>query len=179
MIYSVIDPLDTIHYVRVQKTFVINQKEDWPKLNTDSLQYKDVEVFLYGQSEDVIIWKEQFIESECGKNDGFFPPGDYQYFVIDHKLPINYINPDRAYYGYPDTDSLILEVTINDIGIISRASEKVLDAGKMITYRSPNLIYAYGDKPSVFATPSTGEDYDGRSYSENYQQLDFTVYYKP
>jgi hypothetical protein len=178
VIYCVIDPRDTIHYARVQKTFVINEKEDWNNLNLDSLQYKDVEVNLYGKKENEITWKERFIEAECGKEDGFFPPGEYQYFVIDHKLPIVYRNPDRNYYGFPDTDSLILEIIIHDIGIISRASAKVLKAGKIINYKSPNLIYVYGGKPSVFATPNPGEYFEGKAYSDAYQQIEFKVHYK-
>lgn len=178
VIYCVIDPLDTVHYARVQKTFLINQKEDWANLNPDSMQYQDIDVNLYGKADDSIIWKEQFTEAECLKDDGFFPPGEYQYFVIDHKLPIDWGPESNKFYGHPDVDSLILEVIVHDNDIISHASAKILQAGKFIIYKSPYLIYVYGGKPSVFATPGTGEDFDGRAYTDNYKQIEFTVHYK-
>ena len=57
-------------------------------------------------------------------------------------------------------------------------SIKNLEAGKIINYKSPNYIYAYGAKPSVFATPSTGESFDGRAFTHSYRQIEFTIHYK-
>jgi len=177
VIYAVINPLDTIHFIRVQKTFIINTKNDWSNLNSDSLQYHDVEVFLYGKTGDSIMWVEQFSKISMIKEDGFFPAGNYQSFQLDHPLPINFYNPNRYYYGKPDIDSLILEVVISDNDMITRSSAKVLDAGKIIAYRSPKYIYAYGDKPSVFGMPSTGES-SGEVFTVSYQQIEFCVHFK-
>ncbi len=177
VVYALINPYDTMHYVRVQKTFVINTKDDWSYLNSDSLHFDDVEVFLYGKTGDSIKWVEQFTKTSVVKDDGFFPAGNYKIFQLDHPLPIKLSNPSRAYYGHPDTDSLILEVRIHDTGLITRAAAKVLNAGKIIAYKSPNLIYVYGGKPSVFALPGTGES-PGREFSVVYRQIEFSVHFK-
>lgn len=177
VIYAVINPLDTFHFVRVQKTFIINTKNDWSNLNSDSLQYHDVEVFLYGKIGDSIMWVEKFSKNTMVKEDGFFPTGNYQNFQLDHRLPINFSNPNRYYYGKPDIDSLILEVVISDNDLIARASAKVLDAGKIIAYKSPNYIYVYGGKPSVFGMPSTGES-SGEAFTVSYSQIEFCVHFK-
>ncbi len=175
VVYSIINPYDTVHYVRVQKTFIINKKEDWATLNPDSLQFRDVDVFLYGKAGDSINWAEQFSETTIIKDEGFFPDGNYQAFILNHRLPIVLSKPDRYYYGTPDIDSLILEVRIHDIDVITRACVKVLLPSKIYNYKSRYVLYLYGSYPSVYAISPPGEENSG---SLLYQQIDFRVHYK-
>ncbi len=118
VVYAVIDPYDTVHYVRVQKLFTIQTKEDWSLLNADSMQFKDVEVFLHGKRDDSIVWTEQFFEINVNKEEGFFPIEGAQSFMLDHKLPIR--------YGDPLKDSLVLEVRIHDLNLVTKAAAPIL-----------------------------------------------------
>ncbi len=177
VVYAIINSLDTVHYVKVQKTFIINTNNDWSNLSSDSMEFDDVEVFLYGKTGDSLKWVEQFTETTVAKDDGFFPSGNYQIYMLNKPLPIKLSNPNRGYYGSPDIDSLILEVRIHDMDLVTKATAKVLKAGKIIAYKSPNVIYAYGGKPSVFALPSPGES-EGSEYSESYRQIKFCIHFK-
>src|SRR5512133_3840108 len=82
VVYAVINPYDTLHHVRAQKTFTINVTAHWAALNPDSLQYRDVEVFVHGKVGDSVEWPEKFTESISGKDEGFFPAGQYQAFQM-------------------------------------------------------------------------------------------------
>lgn len=177
VIYSVINPYDTVHYVRVQRTFKINKKEGWSRLNPDSLQYKNVEVFLHGKVGDSVKWTEKFTETTSGKDDGFFPPGDYQAFKLNHRLPIGFKNPGSKKPEIPDIDSLVLEVRIHDLNLVTRAVTKALDKVKIINYKSRYLIYVFGSYPSVYAITSAGENPSPGGNSA-YQQIDFRVHFK-
>lgn len=177
VVYAVINPYDSVHYVRVGKTFKIHKKEDFLTLNNDSLQYDNVEVFLYGKVGDSITWVQQFNETRMDKEDGFFKVDDFQVFQLDNHLPIKWSGQDRYYYGKPDIDSLILEVRIHDMNLITRAAARVLWATKIIAYKSKNLFFVYGSKPSVFALPSTGET-QGREFSVVYRQVELSVHFK-
>lgn len=177
VVYAMINPYDTVHYVRVQKTFKINVQEDWLTLNPDSLQFEDVEVNLYGKVGDSVKWAEHFVEVKAEKEEGFFPSGDYRVFMLDHKLPITITGETRKEAGIPDLDSLVLEVQIADLDLITRASAKALCPTKIINYKSRYLIYVYGSFPSVYALPPTEETPDP-DFEILYQQINFRVHYK-
>jgi hypothetical protein len=176
VVYAIINPYDTIHYVRVQKTFIINRKEDWIVLNPDSLQFRNVEVFLIGKMGDSVKWTEQFTETTVLKDTGFFPQGNYQGFILNHRLPINASKPEAGIDARPDIDSLVLEVRVHDLDLITRATSKVFWPANIINYKSRYLIYVYGSYPSVYAISVGGETEGSGAYG--YQQIDFKVHYK-
>jgi hypothetical protein len=176
VVYAQIDPYDTINYVRVGRTFQINEKEDWVKLVRDSLEFDKVEVFILGKRGDQIVWRERFFETSAIKDTGFFPPGDYQVFELDHKLPINITGRTESRPGVADIDSLILEVKVPELEMITRAKIKLLNPVIMINYKSRYEIYVYGGKPSVYAITDPGE-FPARDFQYVYQQIDFTVHY--
>jgi hypothetical protein len=172
-----INPYDTTHYVRVGKTFKIWRKEDWSNLCADSLEYENVEVNLYGKTGDSVRWVERFVETTTSRDSGLFPSGKFQIFTLDHRLPIVLSNPDIHYYGFPDIDSLILEVRINDIDLHTNASAKVLLPAKIAYMKSKKYIYLFGNYPSAFALAPSGEYIDGRP-SDLYQEIEFKVHYR-
>ena len=177
VVYAVMNPYDTIQYVRVQKTFTINKKEDWSVLNPDSLQYKDVEVFMYGKAGDSVKWTEKFTETSSDKDDGFFPAGQYQAFVLNHPFPIHVKYTDQKQSGIPDIDSLVLEIRIHDLNLTTRAAVMALRKVKIINYKSRYLIYVFGSYPSVYALTWHGET-PVLGGSRPYQQIDFRVHYR-
>jgi hypothetical protein len=168
VIYAAINPYDSVHYVRVQKTFVMHTKADWENLNADSMQFHDVEVHLYGKKGDVIQWSRQLTEITVNKYDGLFPSEGVQAFKLDGRLPIN--NAD------PRNDSLVLEVNIHDLNITTKASAAILRPAHIINYKSRYTIYVYGSYPSVYAMTSTGERNNGHAFSESYKQIEFKVH---
>lgn len=177
VIYAQIDPYDSMNFIRVAKTFKIKHQEDWGLLNTDSLEFKTAEVYLHGKKGDQITWTEQFTETTGIKEDGFFPSGKYQVYKLDHRLPIVIHGVTHKEPGMPDIDSLIVEVRIPELNLISKASIKLLLPVKMINYKSRYLVYVYGSYPSVYAISDPGELPDP-DFQYIYQQIDFTVHFK-
>jgi hypothetical protein len=177
VIWGAMNPYDSVQYVRVQKTFTINRKEDWANLNPDSLQYKSVEVFLYGEKGDSITWTEQFAQTTTCRDSGFFPQGVYQVFKLDHPLPIKRTPPNQHYWGYPDTDSLVLEVRIHDIDLTVKATSFVLWPARITNFVSRITLYLYGSKPTLFKLPDLGE-FEGGNPNASFNQIEFRVHYK-
>ena len=177
VVYAVINAYDTVHYVRVEKTFKIHFKEDWAKLNPDSLKYKNVEVYLHGKMGEQIKWTEKFTETSVIKDDGFFPKGNYQAFKLEHRLPITISKTTDGSPGLPDIDSLVLEVRINDLNKVTMATVKVLRPVQIINYKSRYEIYLYTTYPSVYAMTHPGETPD-LDYQFVYQQIEFLIHYK-
>jgi hypothetical protein len=177
VIWCAMNPYDSVQYVRVQKTFIINTKKDWANLNPDSLQYLSVEVILNGKKGDSVIWSEHFTQTTTSRDSGFFPQGVYQVFKLDHPLPIKRTPPDRQTWGYPDTDSLVLEVRIHDIGLTAKATAFVLRPDRIINYLSRFTLYLYGSKPSLFKIPNGGEA-GGGNPNASFNQIEFRVHYK-
>lgn len=170
VVYAIINPYDSVHYVKVQKTLTINIKDDWNKLNSDSLQFDKVDVYLSGKKDDQIEWTVQFSKTPVVREDGFFPAEGAMAFVYYGCLPIE--------YGRPEQDSLILEVTIHDLNLTTRAAAPILHPAEIINYKSRYSIYVYGSYPSVYALSPTGDNYFNSDYSVRYQQIEFRVHYR-
>lgn len=177
VIWCGMNPYDSVQYVRVQKTFIINQKGDWTTLNPDSLQYHDVEVVLNGKRGDSVIWSERFKESTTTRDSGFFPKGIYQVFKLDHSLPIKRTSNNQHYWGYPNTDSLVLVVIIHDINLTVKATSFVLWPARITNYISRLTLYLYGSKPTLFTLPDLGES-GGGNPNASFNQIEFRVHYK-
>ena len=128
VVYAIINPYDSVHYVKVQKTFTINQKDDWENLVSDSLQFNSVEVFLSGKKENEIEWKVEFTETAVAREDGLFPAEGAMAFIYNGSLPIE--------YGRPKQDSLVLEVVVNDLDLTTRASAPILYPAEIVNYKS-------------------------------------------
>jgi hypothetical protein len=178
VIYSIINPYDTVHYVRVQKTFKINVKEDWSTLNSDSMQFHEAEVYIHGKDGDQIPWTVQLYPTAMEKEDGFFPTTGYTVYKLDHPLPITRSEPigDQD-FGIPDIDSLILEVKVPDLNLNTKATAPVLRAYKLQTLPSSKLINLHGTTTTKFSLPGGGEDCDP-SKEFCYRQIEFKVHYK-
>lgn len=177
VIYSIIDPYDSVNYVRVGKTFKIKNQDDWATLNPDSLMYHEVEVLLHGKQGNQIRWTEPFTEISIVKDKGYFPSGNMQLFKLDHRLPINLRGATESLGGIPDIDSLILEVRVPAINLVTKSGIKLLYPVKVINYKSRYVIYVYGSYPSVYAI-SDPQEIGNPDFEGIYQQIDFSVHFK-
>lgn len=170
VVYALINPLDTVHYVRVQRSFIIRQKEDWQNLPPDSLYFNDVEVYLYGRKNGENRWVRQFKESIEPKGEGFFPTAGHRAFRLDSLLPIYYL--DKV---YPDIDSLKLEVWIRDLDLVVSSSAKVMKAGQLSGLA--RVINLYGVFPaSISMTGGTDAECDFSGSNSCYQEIEFWVH---
>ena len=176
VIYSLVNPYDSVHYVRVHKTFVINMKNDWSTLTCDSLQISNAEVYLIGKLGDQTKWTEELSPVLLDKDDGFFPTEGFQVYMLDHPLQINLSDPiGDSDLGHPDIDSLILEVKIPTSNVVTRAVAPVKTAYKVKVLPSTKIISLYGDKITRFSMG--GGDCDP-SKGFCYRQIGFRVHYQ-
>jgi hypothetical protein len=172
VVYALINPLDTVHYVRVQRSFIIRKKEDWQKLPPDSLYFNDVEVFLYGRKNGENMWVRQFQESIEPKEDGFFPTAGHRAFRLDSLLPIYYRDGK-----FPDIDSLMLEVWIRDMDLVVSSSAKVMRAGQLSGL--PRIISLYRDTPAMVSMDGgTDTECDYGGPNSCYLEIEFWVHIK-
>jgi hypothetical protein len=180
VIWAILDPYDSVQYVRVQRTFLIREKEDWETLNRDSLEFNDVEVFLYGSLDGQIKWREQFIKTTRSKEDGFFPSGDYQVFMIDHPLPIEVTHAREFFGGVPDIDSLYLEVWIHDIDRVIEAGAPCISPGRVLYAPRGTMFYIYQEFCTKFTIYGgySGECGELSSGDLCYRQTEFWVHIK-
>ncbi len=177
VVYAIWNPYDSVQYVRVQRTFLIREKEDWENLNSDSLQFLDVEVLLYGRKDGSTKWTERFTETEAVKEEGFFPSEGYRLFKLGHPLKINLTYAGGLYR--PDLDSLILEIRIHDLGLVTTAGAPVLTPGKLHVTNSIKILYLYGTHPTDFSLVG-GSEGQTSSWKDDYtyKHIEFWVHYR-
>ena len=170
IIYALINPQDTVHYVRVQRTFMARSQEEWLSFNTDSLYFNDVEVYLFGRKKGESKWVRQFSETIEQKEDGFFPTESHRVFRLDSMLPVQY--KDGV---FPDVDSLKLEVWVRDLDLVATSYAKVMKAGQVDgLYRQIGL---YGEEP-IKVSITGGTDYECNEKGPNpcYHDIEFWVH---
>ena len=178
IVYAVINPYDSIHTVRVQKTFKINHKEDFSTLNADSLHYDDVEVILSGISKNDILWSVSFMETAGTRERGFFPENDFKYFVYKGMLPIE-VSPRSTYHGgFPDIDSLQLSVKIHDLNIITQATVPIMTPGVISPKPRTTYIRLYHEYSTQFSMVVGSRAECAGGAEGCFQQIEFCIQYK-
>ncbi len=132
VITSLINPWDSIHSVRVQKTFLIRDKDGAKLQDSDSLFFDNVEVSMSGIRNDKEIFSFDFHKKFIDKDTGRFTTNDHHVFQLNRKLklPINLPNQDGDSFGNPDMDYLLLLIKIHDLDtLISRKLPVLLNLG--------------------------------------------------
>jgi hypothetical protein len=179
IIYAILNPFDSAQVVRVHRMFPVYRKSDWQEITIDSTTYQDVEVKLSGKKGDQIKWTVPLLETAVDLDSGFFPSRGFKEYMINHPLPIALADlyPNTYSLGVPDIDSLILEVTVNDLDLTTRSSAPVIGPHRMAMEPGGSTIYLFGQKPTRFYLPGGGVDSDTKLGSV-YQQIEFRVHYK-
>jgi len=177
VVYSLMNPFDSVQLVRVHKMFTIQTQSDWQTINIDSIVYHDVVVKISGKKGEVIKWTDTLQQTKINLDSGFFPSKDFKEYVLNHPLPIHLVDNSPGDYGLgqPDVDSLVLEVQVNDLDLSTRASAPVLEPFLLAMAPSGKSISLYGDKPSRIVL--FGGDCDPKK-DFCYRQIKFWVHYK-
>lgn len=167
--YGIIDPQDTIHIVRVQKTYV-REIQDGPRGSNEDIYFDSVKVFLSGIREGETVWKKEMIKTKWEKDSGYFPNDEHYVYKLEGHLPYslpNKLQPDE-YLEYFE-----LQIDIIDIGLTAKAQSCVLSPA-FISIGNPfnKQIELYGS-PSVIGLSQQRGRLCGRPY---YGELGFKIY---
>ena len=115
VITALINPWDSVHSVRVQKTFLIRDKEGAKLQDSDSLYFNDVDVRMVGILGDQEMFSYDFVKKSIDKDSGMFTGKNHHVYQLNDTLPLNLPDQDGDSFGNPDIDYLLLEVDIHDI----------------------------------------------------------------
>ena len=178
VVYAIINPYDTVHYVRVQKTFPLYTKSDLTNLTSESLLYQDVEVRLEGTVEGSILWTRSFQKVRIDREDGFFPSAGNHVFSLSESLPIELNRTYQGNYNLPSVDSLRLVVHIKDLKLTTMASAPVFEPGEVYPNPRGKIIRFYHEYSTKLVMPGSSiPEYIGPNV-EGYQEIRITVHYK-
>ena len=120
IIYCLIDPFDTLHYVRVSKTYLPDNEINKIPLSADSLYYQgEIEVSLEhwvdNQAIETIIFQKQ---TEIIKDQGLFPNENNTLFMANCKI---YAEDKYKLYVYIKESGLIIDaeaVMVGELDVI-------------------------------------------------------------
>ena len=131
LVYGVLDAQDTLHYIRVERTFAGEANALDMAKNRDSVYYQHVTVNIERWKDRTFAERYPLAETdEVAKDSGIFAWQNNQLFVLEKEL-----DPQSEYR---------LEIKIDDIDLILRASTVLVSGIKLIkpTYSQPRLSLA-------------------------------------
>jgi len=150
VITALINPWDSIHTVRVQRSFLIRDKEGAQLQNSDSLYFKQVEVSMIGIKDSQEKFNYNFDKKSVAKDSGNFTGDNHHVFQLNKKLPIQLSGRSAYSSGYADLDYLLLKITINDLDTVISRMLPVYAPVKVYNKPYPNKVVIYGDYVSEF-----------------------------
>ena len=178
VVYAMINPYDTVHCVRVQKTFPLYTKSDLTNLTSESLLFQDVEVRLEGTVEGSILWTRSFQKVEMDREDGFFPSEDHYVFVLFERLPIEQNRQYQGIFNLPSVDSLRLVVHIKDLQLTTMASAPVFEPGEIYPTPRSKIIRFYHEYSTKLLLPSGSLPECNTPNGECYHEIRVTVHFR-
>lgn len=150
VITALINPWDSIHNVRVQRSFIIRDKEGALLQSSDSLYFKQVEVRIIGLNDGQEIFHYNFEKTFIEKDTGDFTGEKHHLFRLNQKLPIHISGESTYSSGYADLDYLELEITIYDLDTVISRMIPVYAPVRVYNQPWPQKIVIYGDYVSEF-----------------------------
>lgn len=150
VIIALINPWDSVHSVRVQRSFLIRDKEGAKLQDSDSLFFEQVDVRLSGLVGDQEIFSYNFLKTALDKDTGIFTGVNHHIYQLTQKLPINVSGQSTYSSGRPDIDFLALEVYIYDLDTMISHRIPVYAPVHIYNQPWPYKVVIYGDYLTSF-----------------------------
>lgn len=151
IIYGIIDPYDSIQSVRIERSFLIRDKQGAQLQDPDSLYYDSVQVFLTGLVKDQETWRIELKKTSVEKDSGSFTGQNHHVYSHTGKLPVILTNASQNDPGRPDIEKIGLTVNILDITKSFHSATPVFSPIRVLNSSHPQTnISLYGDYVSAF-----------------------------
>ncbi len=150
IITALINPWDSVHSIRVQRTFLIRDKDGAKLQDSDSLYFNKVDIHLSGifngEKKFSYNFEKLFIEKDSGNFTG---EGHYIY-QLNQKFPISVTGREGYSSGRPNIDYLAIEIYIEDIDTLISRNIPVYAPVHIYNQPQPSRVVIYGDYVSSF-----------------------------
>lgn len=151
IIYGVTDPFDSVQSVRIQRSFLIRDKNGALLQDPDSLYYDSVQVYLGGLLKDQETWRIELKRTSVEKNIGSFTGANHHIYKHTGKLPVQLKNESSDYPGTPDIEEISLTINILDINKSYYSKSPVFSPVMVLNNgRHSKSISLYGTNVTVF-----------------------------
>ncbi len=171
VVYSVIDPYDSISSVRIQRSFIIRDHTGAQLNDEDSLYFSDVEVFLGGKTNKEIHWEFKLAQVEIKKQEGQFTGDNHHVYQLAKTLPVR-INETFYGYGDPDVAMLYLKIIIHDINDTLYSESPVFSPGWIEKSPLGKFIGVYGRNETSFRIKANSI---APNSAFNYREIKFSI----
>lgn len=173
IVYGLLDPFDSIHSVRIQRSFLISDREGAKLQDPDSLYFNNVEVWIRGIANDETKWVYPLEKSFIDKDSGAFTGENHHVYQLRDTLPIQVLGSSSRVAGRPDIEKIELNIKIADIDV-----ELIQDApvfSPVVVYGKPSSKVAsvYGVSVTQFHSSTKSMDLEARC---NFHEAAFNVH---
>lgn len=151
VVFALINPWDSVHSIRVQRSFLIRDKEGAKLQDSDSLYFEKVDIRMAGLVDGVERFGYDFEKTFVDKDSGDFTGEGHHVYQLKQKLPIELIGGDELNPGRPDIHFLAFTIYIHDLDTLINHQIPVFS--HIIIRNSPisKKIVIYGYKTTSFS----------------------------
>ncbi|MCK5821407.1 MAG: hypothetical protein KAH17_05960, partial [Bacteroidales bacterium] len=173
IVYGLIDPFDSIHSIRIERSFLIRDKEGAQLNDSDSLYFKNADVWLRGITDNSINWEFKLEKTNVDKDFGLFTGENHHVYQLRDTLPIQVGESTTVSAGEPNIEKIELEIFIPDIEMHLMSEAPIFSP--VVVYGKPSSKNAsvYGGSITRFYSSTKSLSPGARC---NYREAAFTVH---
>lgn len=172
VVYGMICPADSIHYIRIEKTFQTNNTDEM-NVREEDIHIDSASIQLEGIVEGEIVWRKFFERVSAQKDSGFFPGTNHYLYKCTGLLYGIY---QRSSLGR-GVDMIRLNIAIPDLHISATATTRSLGPTTIYLNRyGSKMISCYGDQISKLKLSYPIEG-NSNLVGSNYVELGMKFYY--
>ena len=174
VIYGLLDPFDSIQCIRVQRSFQILDKEGAMLNDSDSLYFKNVDVWVRGLTNNEMVWEYNLVKTDAIKDSGRFTGNKHHVYQILDTFPISIIGASMRQAGIPDVEKLRLDIDILELDVHLSAESPIFSPVVIIGSPSSRTASVYGSSATMFTYFTQSLDKTAKC---NYGEIEFTVHF--
>lgn len=151
VVFGLINPWDSVHNIRVQRTFLIRDKEGAKLQEPDSLFFQDVDIRISGLVNGEEKFSFNFEKVFVDKDTGNFTGINHHVYRLNQKLPIQLSGVDRFSPGHPDIEYLYISMYIHDLDTLIQHQIPVFSPVLIRNTPLSKKVIVYGNKTTNFS----------------------------
>ena len=149
-VICMMNPWDSVHSIRLQRSFLIRDKEGAQLKDPDSIYFQEADVWITGILNGEEKFSYNFEKTFVDKDSGDFTGEGHHVYRLNQKLPINLDGKDRFSPGRPDIEYLSFSIYIHDLDTLIQHKIPVYSPILVTSTPSTKKVCMYGYETTQF-----------------------------
>ena len=151
IVICMLNPWDSVHNVRLQRSFLIRDKEGAKLEDPDSIYFQEADVWITGILNGEEKFSYDFKKVYLEKDSGNFTGSKHHVYRLNQKLPINLDGKDQYFPGRPDIEYLSIKIYIHDLDTLIQHKIPVFTPILVTSTPSTKKVFVYGYETTKFS----------------------------